>query len=70
MPVKCSPWFSRIRFGREANNTTSEKPLVTESREPMKEDNRGGQDPHRVVGPVKNKKNEKRKKELTIYIPI
>jgi hypothetical protein len=41
---------------RGANNLTPEKSAVTKPPAPMVEDHGKGQDPHRVVVPVKKKK--------------
>jgi hypothetical protein len=51
--TKCSPWSSRLEVGRGANNPTPEKSTVTKPPEPMEEDHGGGQDPHRVLAPVR-----------------
>jgi hypothetical protein len=50
--TKCSPWSSSLGVGRGANNPTLEKSTVTKPLDSYGE----GQDPHRVVAPVKKKK--------------
>jgi hypothetical protein len=46
-----------MRVGRGANSPIPENVTVTKPPELMEEDHGGGQDPHRVVAPVKKKKN-------------
>jgi hypothetical protein len=54
--TKCTLWSSRLGVGLGANNSTPERSTVTKLPEPMEEDHGRGQDPHRVVPPVKKKK--------------
>jgi hypothetical protein len=55
--TKYNSWSFRVEVGRGANNPTSEKFTATKPLESVKEDDGGGQDPHRVVAPVKKKLN-------------
>jgi hypothetical protein len=52
--MKCSPRSSRLNFGRGANHPTAEKIYFYENME-------WGQDPRRVLGPVKKKMKTEKK---------
>jgi hypothetical protein len=55
--TNCSSWSSRLGVGRGANNQTPENSTVTKPPEPMEESHVGGQNPHRVIEPVRKKRS-------------
>jgi hypothetical protein len=57
--TKPSPWSSRLGVGRVANKSTPEKSTIAKTPEPMVEGCRGGQNPHRVVAPIKEMNKKK-----------
>jgi hypothetical protein len=65
--TKCSPWSSKLGFGRGANDRIPEK--FTVKKHPHTHKHEGGQDAHRIVAPIKNK-NDSVKIMLVLYLYV